>query len=105
MFKHLFNNIIRGGGRSQTAPSLDSFLEQADHHLSNFETLIPPVPESKPRTSFDTNLPKEAVSMFNLTPKQKLKVMTKGVPLFANMQVGTRMREHDLFTAEIVLQD
>ena len=90
MFKHVFNTIIRGGDGSR-APSLDAMLEQADKHLHNFDSLVQPAPESKPRTPFDTNLPKEKSSMVNLAPKQKLKVISKALPLFADMQIGARM--------------
>ncbi|WP_420642454.1 hypothetical protein [Candidatus Leptofilum sp.] len=91
MFKQLFNTIIRGGDGTDRGPSLDSMLEQSDKHLNNFETLVPPAPNSKPRTPFDADVPKEQITMLNLTAQQRLKVMSKGIPLFANMQIGARM--------------
>ena len=91
MFANLFNTIIRGGNGTQSGASLDGMLEQSDRHLKNFATLVKPAPESRPRTPFDTDLPREQNSMLNLAPQQKLKVMTKALPLFANMQIGARM--------------
>ncbi len=92
MFKHVINTIVLGGGDDQSSgPSLDSMLESADKHLKNFDVLIEPAPESKPRTPFDAHLPKEKISMVNLSAKQKLKVMSKALPLFTNMQIGARM--------------
>ena len=91
MFKQLFNTIIRGGGNEQKGPSLDSMLEQMDQHLDNFETLVLPAPESKPRTSFEADIPKEEMSMLRFTPGQKFKVVSKMVPLFTNMQFSARM--------------
>ncbi|MDJ0755273.1 MAG: reductive dehalogenase domain-containing protein [Ardenticatenaceae bacterium] len=91
MFKHIFNTVIRGGGRDPEPPSLDKILEHSDKHLNNFSTLVQPLPESKPRTSFNADTPKEEQSMLNLSVSQRLKVMSKALPLFTNMQIGARM--------------
>ena len=91
MFKQMFNMIIRGGGSEQNAPSLDRLLEGMDKHLENFDTLIQPAPESKPRTPFDAHLPKEQMSLANLNPRQKLRVIPKALPLIFNMQRAARM--------------
>lgn len=92
MFKQMFNLILRGGAEDeQSARSLDTVLEMSDRHLNNFKILIEPAPTSKPRTSFTSSLPKEQISMFNFTPRQRLKVLSKAVPLMVNMQSGARM--------------
>ena len=75
------------GRNSSEAPSLDQVLEYTDKQLEKFGTLIQPAPESKPRTSFNAHLPKDQISMLNFTPRQRLKVLTKAVPLILNMQV------------------
>jgi len=79
--------IIKGGSK----PSMDEMLEDSDRHLQNLDKLILPAPESKPRTPFNSDVPVEEVSMANLTAKQKLTVLPKALPLFANMQLGARM--------------
>lgn len=95
MINHLINNIIRGGGDKRERPSLDAMLELTDRHLENLDTLILPAPESKPRTPFDSDLPLEALSMANLTTRQRLKVLPKALPLMANMELGARMYDHE----------
>ena len=79
--------VFKGGSK----PSMDEMLEDSDRHLENFDTLILPAPESKPRTPFNSDVAVEEVSMANLTTRQKLTVLPKGLPLFANMQRGLRM--------------
>ena len=91
MFKDIFNTIIldrgqEGGG----GPSLDVMLKSADKHLENLE-LIPPAPESKPRTPFNSDVPAEESSMLNLSLKQKMRVGKRMVPLFLNMNAGAKM--------------
>ena len=86
----MFNRLVevfKGGSK----PSMDEMLEESDRHLDNFDTLILPAPESKPRTPFNSDVPVEEVSMANLTARQKLTVLPKALPLFANMQLGARM--------------
>lgn len=94
MIQQIFDLIVRNGsnnGDSTKRPSLDAILDMADQHIYNIETLVQPAPESKPRTPFNTDLPNEKVSMLNFTGRQRLKVMTKAVPLFLNMQRGARL--------------
>ncbi|MEI2612015.1 MAG: reductive dehalogenase domain-containing protein [Candidatus Promineifilaceae bacterium] len=91
MFKEMFNLIVRRGGREQARPSLDAILEQTDQHIHNLDTLVRPAPTAKPRTPFNTNLPKEKISMLNFTVRQRLRVITKAVPLIVNMQRGARL--------------
>ena len=72
--------------QSKKGPSLDGILEPMDRHLDNFKTLLRPAPESKPRTPFDSDLPKEKKSMLNTTIPQKFRFMKQAIPLFLNMQ-------------------
>lgn len=85
MVRELFGMFVR-----QRKLSLDGLLESTDSHIQKLETLVLPAAESKPRTPFDTDLPKEKMSMLNLTPRQRLQAMSKGLPLFANMRRGAR---------------
>ncbi len=80
-----FASMIRKG------PSLDRMLESLDKHLEHFETLVQPSPDAKPRTPFDSNLPKEKMSMLNTTVGQKIKFATQAVPLFRNMQKSANL--------------
>ncbi len=80
---------------SKAAPSLDILLNWTDQHIFNLKNLIRPAPESKPRTPFATNLPKEKVSMRNLTGRQLLQVIPKFLPLLANMVLGSRMYDRE----------
>ena len=91
MLKQLANLVTRTDRHRQQAPSLDAMLLEMDKHLENFEVLVKPLPESRPRTPFDTDLPKETISMFNIDGKQRFRVMKKALPLFLNMQLSARM--------------
>ena len=88
----LFERIsyILLGNNDDEPPSIDAMLEVMDSHLDNFETLVEPVPQSKPRTSFDAGLPKEEVTLGNMTPRQRLKVLPHIAPLFINMLQAAR---------------
>ncbi len=83
------------GERGESGPSLDTILAWTDKHIFNLKNLIRPAPESKPRTLFATNLPKEKVSMRNLTGRQMLQVLPKFVPLILNMVLGSRMYDRE----------
>lgn len=72
------------------APSIDASLEVMDKHLENFETLVEPAPESKPRTPFDTDLPASEVTLGSMPAKQKLKIIPIVAPLFINMLQAAR---------------
>lgn len=92
MFKQILSVMIRGGeAEGQGTQMLDKVLEMSDSHLKKFKTLIEPAPTSKPRTSFTSLLPKDQISMFNLTPRQRLKVLHQQMPLMVNMEIGARM--------------
>ena len=73
------------------AMSLDRMLDSMDRHLENFDTLVEPAPESMPRTPFDSEVPVSEMTMANLSTRQKLRVVPKGLPLFYNMWRGSRM--------------
>lgn len=88
MFKQLFD-IMRGDDRQP--PSLDDLLERMDAHLANFESLVEPAPESKPRTSFQPDVPPEEMTMLNFTWGQRFKLMGRGIPLFLGIQRSARM--------------
>lgn len=91
MLKQLKEIIFESGPRGKAVPSLDGLLEKADGRLQDLPHIIPPALESPPRTPFDTDLPKEAHSLANLTPSQRLKTLPKVVPLMAAMEGGGRM--------------
>ena len=70
---------------------LDSVLANMDAHLDNFDTLVKPAPESKPRTPFEAdNLPKSSL-LTKATLAQKFKFFSRGIPLFWNMQKSANM--------------
>ncbi len=83
----IFKNLLPFRGESgKKRPSLDSNLARMDAHLENFETLVEPALESKPRTPFDSDLPTEEITMANLTPMQMLKLAPDFVPLNLGMR-------------------
>jgi ferredoxin len=81
--------------KGESGPSLDILLNWTDKHIFNLKHLIRPAPESKPRTPFATNLPKQKVSMRNLTGRQMLQVIPKFLPLITNMVLGSRMYDKE----------
>ncbi len=86
-------DIFLGGNNQEDAkaPSLDAMLEPMDKHMDNFAEFVPPAPESKPRTPFDSGLSRNEVGLANLSLQQKMKVVPNAVPLFLNMQRGARL--------------
>jgi hypothetical protein len=91
MIKQFVNIILHRGDTKDAPVSLDSILDPADQHLADLDQVILPAPESRPRTPFNANLPKEEMSMMNFTLRQRMQVLPKMVPLVANMQLGARM--------------
>jgi ferredoxin len=76
-----------GGG-----PSLDTMLAKFDKELENFQSLVLPAPESKPRTPFDsTDVPMEKMSMSNMSTRQLMKVLPIMLPLVANMRASSKL--------------
>ncbi|MCA9915388.1 MAG: hypothetical protein KC496_18670 [Anaerolineae bacterium] len=91
MFKEVFNLLIRKGDENASGPALDQALDRFDDKILQMEQYIQPAPESKPRTPFDSGLPRKQLSMANLTWEQKMRVIPQAVPLFLNMQRGSRI--------------
>ena len=67
-------------------------LEQFDKELENFDTLLQPAPESKPRTPFDSPDQAVASSKFaDMTPRQALSVLPVMRPLIWNMRKSSKL--------------
>ncbi len=90
MLKEMLN-ILGGMFNKNSTPSLDAVLASMDSHLTNFDSLMQPAPESKPRTPFDAHLPRSQMSLANLKPRQRMRVLPQMAPLLLNMQVGAQM--------------
>ena len=92
MLRYLFHTIIRGSRGGAFKPSMDSLLNQMDAHLDEIPSLIMPAPQSRPRTPFDDEMvsPGE-MAMLNLPPRNKLRALRKGAPLFRNMTRGAKL--------------
>jgi ferredoxin len=79
-------------GEDSARPSLDSMLAKFDKELDNFQSLILPTSESKPRTPFDSpDLPTEKMSLANLSTNQLMRVLPIMLPLVANMRTSSKM--------------
>lgn len=92
MFAKLFETIILGRGQKDGGgPSLDVIIESADAHIRNLQDVVLPVPESRPRTPFNSNVPARESTMLNLSIAQKMQVVKRMIPLFFNMNAGARM--------------
>ncbi|MGD2078140.1 MAG: hypothetical protein PVH18_07135, partial [Chloroflexota bacterium] len=73
--------------RGDNGPSLDAMLADFDKELANFDQLVQPAPESKPRTPFDSlDLPVEAGRFATMNGRQALKVLPVMLPLIRNMR-------------------
>ena len=85
IFNRVFELILPTGGTG--APSLDAMLAQFDKELENFDSLVQPTPDSKPRTPFDSpDLPVEAGRFATMEGRQALKVLPVMLPLIRNMR-------------------
>lgn len=92
MFKEVFETIILGRGQENGGgPSLDVIIESADAHINNLDRVVLPLPESKPRTPFNSDVPAKEATMLNLTPRQKMRVAKRMVPLMLNMNAGAHV--------------
>ena len=89
--RHRNRGIARDDGAHAVDTTLEQPVEAADRHLENFASLVPPAPESKPRTSFAVALPRSKISAFNFTLRQRLKVLPQALPLMFNMGRSARM--------------
>jgi epoxyqueuosine reductase len=85
LISRFFNRILPT--RGENGPSLDALLAEFDRELANFDTLVRPAPESKPRTSFDSpDLPVEAGRFATMSGRQALKLLPVMLPLIRNMR-------------------
>jgi ferredoxin len=79
-------------GAKSKRPSLDTMLGIFDKELDNFQSLVLPTPESKPRTPFDSaNLPVEKMSIANMSRAQFLSVLPIMLPLLFQMRASSKM--------------
>jgi formate hydrogenlyase subunit 6/NADH:ubiquinone oxidoreductase subunit I len=74
-----------GGG-----PSLDILLAHFDKELENFEQLVQPAPESKPRTPFDSPNVK-AQKFSGMRPSQLPALVSTMLPLIQKMRQGAKL--------------
>lgn len=86
----IFASIMaRGSGRK---PSLDTLLAQFDRELQNFQILVQPAAESRPRTPFDSrNLQFSDMYMSRLTFRQILSLLPTMLPLQLQMRRSARL--------------
>ena len=78
------------GADNASGVSLDSMLAGLDRELNNVRNVLPPAPTAKPRTPFDSDLPREEISMANMSLRQKLSMMPEMIPLQMGMQRSAR---------------
>jgi epoxyqueuosine reductase len=77
---------------NSTRPSLDTMLAMFDKELENFQSLVLPTSESKPRTPFDSpDLPIEKMSMANMSTRQLMRVLPIMLPLVAKMRASSKL--------------
>jgi ferredoxin len=91
VLQNLLRVFVQRGDEQTSGPSLDAVLDSADRHIHELDNLVLPAPTSKPRTRFDTNLPRQRVSMANFTAGQRLRAARRAVPLFRNMSAGAKL--------------
>ena len=86
----ILNSIFQKIMMTQTAgttPSLDNLLAKFDKELENFQSLVQPAPESKPRTPFDSkDFQFEKMSMAHLTTRQ----ISSLLPVMLSLQLQIR---------------
>lgn len=92
MLGYLIKLLVFSGGKEKL--SMDGMLAAMDSHLRHQPNLIKPSPESKPRTGFDSDVPKSEMSMLNISPRQRLQAARQGLPLFINMERSARMYDY-----------
>ena len=85
-----FFGKLHGGAGNR--PSLDAMLEMFDRELDNFQSLVPPSPESQPRTPFDSpHLPIEKMSTANMSKKQLASALPMMLPLILQMRASSKL--------------
>lgn len=75
--------------RDAPPPSLDAILAMMDSHITG--ELVTSAPESKPRTPFDSDIPRAEMGFANLSLKQQFQLAPQIAPLFIHMQRGARL--------------
>lgn len=85
----IFQSIMGNG--MEARPSLDTMLARFDRELDNFATLIPPAPESKPRTPFDSDPPPKTTHFEEMTPREMLGVLPIMLPLVWQMRRSSKL--------------
>lgn len=86
MFAGLLRTMWRERGTPSSRFTLDKLLSHADQHLRQIRDLIPPAPESKPRTPFDSDPPTKQGPLGRFTAKQKVKALSQMVPFMVSME-------------------
>ena len=90
IFNRAFARMISQG--SAATPSLDRMLVKFDKELENFDTLIQPAPESKPRTPFDNpGITFDQMYVSKLSADQILSLLPVMLPLQMYMRLGAKL--------------
>ncbi|MEM8534320.1 MAG: reductive dehalogenase domain-containing protein [Chloroflexota bacterium] len=93
MLRYFFEQLIRAGKDGQEERSSpDTMLSVMDSKIHNFDTYIHPLPESKPRTPFDSpNKDDGKRGAANLTLMQLMKIVPQTLPLFWYISRGSNL--------------
>jgi NAD-dependent dihydropyrimidine dehydrogenase PreA subunit len=94
----MFEFVMRvfGGGASKgedgvrKVDNLDRLLAGFDKKLGNLDQLVKPSEDAPPRTSFTSDLPREEVSIMQLSWREMLRVLPRMIPLQIRMRLGGR---------------
>lgn len=79
-------------GENSSRPSLDTMLAMFDKELENFQSLVLPTAEAKPRTPFDSpDLPTEKMSMAKMSTRQAMGVLPIMLPLMVKMRASSKL--------------
>lgn len=91
MLNRIRTMVMGGGEETDTGTmSLDTMLAGLDRELANLSELVHPAENAKPRTPFDSDLPKEEISIANMSFKQIFSMMPHMIPLQRNMRRSAR---------------
>ncbi len=97
MIRQLIETITTGKRVTDTQPtSPEAMLTPYDLWLDEFDSPILPLPESKPRTSFDSGLPPEEQGMYNQPLVENLKMMPTMLKLVFNMRRSAQMYKYKM---------
>lgn len=92
MLQGILSTVFGRDILKENGPSLDALLAQLDAHAAGLsQTGMKAAAESRPRTPFDTTLPREAISTFNFTPGQAARALPIMVPLMLSMRRAARL--------------